>query len=224
MYATQQYLNTAVVWRVGQLLGVGALVGAVVYIAPLLEQVRLELFKQQRATETVLQTRVQAAALKTELDKRAHDLERVGALFLPRENFDDLISTLEGQALRYRVSMHVPRIIEAADEQKAEAKLHSGRAIEDVRVQVVASGSAEDLLRFLYAVDHLPYLLTVSTWELTVGSVPGDNFERILSDDESKSKVPRAVDSEVESRSRLLFDVVVATDAGAGVDTVDDEL
>lgn len=224
MYATQQHLSTAVVWRVSQLFGVGALVGIVVYVAPLLERVRLEFFKQQLATETVLQTRVQAAALTAEFGKRAHDLERVDALLLQRDNFADLITMLEGQALRYEVSMRVPRITEAADEKQAEEKLHGGRALEDVHVQVVASGSAEDLLRFLYAVDHLPYLLTVPTWELTVGSVPGDNFERIVSDDESKSKAPRAVDSEVKSRSRLLFDVVVATDAETGTDSVSDEL
>lgn len=189
-----------------QLLGIAALVGGVVYVITFLDQASRDLSSQERAAATVLQDRVQEAALKSDLELRAHDFRRIDDLVVRRDSFADFIALLEGTAQQFGVFAQVLNISETSEALADD----SFGDIHDVRVRVLAYGAPELLLRFLHAVEHLPYLLTVPVWDFSVAAVTpplGPVAEQL-----------RARDIDPATASQLVFEVVVALSDAPVVD------
>ncbi len=226
MLAYKHTFRTLVLWKTVQFSGLFVLVGAIVSVTYLLSTVRMGLVQRQFAAENVLQASVREAVLKAEVAKRTSDVGRVDALLLRQAQFADFISVLEAHAQRYGISMRVSSITEEAastptasstEDKKAEDS--SPSSVKNVRVQVIAEGPAAALLRFLYAVDHLPYLVKLPIWELVV-HVPGSSGR-------STSSKPQDTNDKSTERlkenSRLIMEIVAAT-LGEGTNSHDKPL
>lgn len=122
--------------------------------------VRGELAAREAALEQQLTVAAQDVSLRDELSRRAHDVERIERMVPQPDALDAVLTALEAEAVRYHVE-----VTATAGEAGAEEE---SRALVLVPFAITASGEPTDLVRFMHAAEHLPYLVGFSSFSLTV--------------------------------------------------------
>jgi len=113
------------------------------------------------------QTVIRQATLERLVADRKHDVDRISAHVLQRESVGDFVGKLEGEAARFDILVQVPTITEEENDDMADPVL------DDITVSLRAEGTAGNLLLFLHAVEHLPFLIDVREFNLDTGGGAG---------------------------------------------------
>ena len=154
--------------RVRAILGVGAvciMLVFAVFLSQLIRDVRGQIAGQYMKIDQSMNNIAFDAVLEEEVDKRSNDIDRIKMLVVHRDEIGQVIGELEREAKKYGVELRVPSV-------KEEVKLEEEEPVEvsglwrEVRMSLVVIGSPEDLLGFLHAVEHEPYLMTAVAWRL----------------------------------------------------------
>lgn len=108
----------------------------------------------------------QTATVKKDLASFRDDIARLEGLVLSREMIGTLVGTLEAEAARTRVLVRVPEISEEVTLNEKRQPILATGPLRDARLTLEASGKPENLLVFLHAVEHVPYLVRVTEWSI----------------------------------------------------------
>lgn len=123
--------------------------------------------KQQELEEYPLKV-ARASSLNVELEKRQRDLDRIASYIVSRAGVVDAVTALEHESKRFSVESTAVRIRQLESEEKEERGLV--QALDLAEVNVEAKGEANNILEYIYAADHLPYLLSVTSFRLTAAA------------------------------------------------------
>lgn len=107
---------------------------------------------------------VHMTELKDELALRQHDINRILAFVPERQALGDVVGALERVAKQGELIFLVPDVKEEVKLDEAGQPIEPTGPLREVRLHLVASGAPEETLRWLHAVEHQPYLLTVVDW------------------------------------------------------------
>jgi hypothetical protein len=129
-----------------------------------------------------------------------------------RDDIGQIISELEKDAKRYRVELRVPNVAEensSSEEEKGTAKSNS--SWKEVRLDLVAIGSPEDLLKFLHMIEHKSYLMTVVDWRIEVQAPILSRGTSALMPNEAVSGEPEEQNVSTNKNSSMRVDVILTT-------------
>lgn len=144
-------------------LALGLIVG-IVFLWRHTAAARLQFFSAQRALQNVPQQVSQQTSLAVEIDKHRHDISRLRAYVVERQNIGEVIAAIEAAGHRHKLSVQIADVAEASPLSESSDELLS-----DVRLKLTAVGRPEAMLRFLHTVEHVPYLLYLESWQLDTG-------------------------------------------------------
>lgn len=146
---------------------------ALVWLGWSIQGARREMVQRERRAERVFEQVGEVAALSAELEARGGALRDVAALVPAERDIGSVVALLEREAVNRGVTLRVPLVEEVQPrETEAAGEQPAGPGeLRDVRLQLVVSGEAKSVASFFRAVEHLPYLLRVAAWELTVAEV-----------------------------------------------------
>ena len=116
------------------------------------------------------------AGLKNALRENENDLTELSTLVPDREELGDLIGSLEALGRRYNVTVLVPEVAEVVVLNEGGILVPPTGPFLDIRMETTAEGEPLDLLRWLYAVEHMPYLVEIPTWHVQTGVVTEPGF------------------------------------------------
>jgi len=159
------------VWaRVAGAVTVVVLVVVIVFLNATIQGVRREIYIAKEMINHGLGNLAKQSALRAELEKRSHDLDRISSFVLERESVGDYIGVLEAEASRLGLTLRVP---EVSEEQSFDANgqlIEQSGIFEKVRIKVQVTGNPSKLLNFLSAVEHEAYLSGVVGWKMLAES------------------------------------------------------
>lgn len=164
MTRSRRTIRRLVIWRVGEATLVLVLVGVVVFLSLRIQDARRQIAERYLILEQDLGSMVHMTELKDELALRQHDINRILAFVPERQALGDVVGALERVAKQGELIFLVPDVKEEVKlDEKGEPVEPTG-PLREVRLHLVASGAPEETLRWLHAVEHQPYLLTVVNW------------------------------------------------------------
>jgi len=152
-------------------LGVCLLIGAW-FAWGRLQQLQQSVRAQQTAYQQAPEEKIRQVEIKAEFDKRQHDLERIKSLLIERESITEFIDTIEAQARQADVEVRIPDIKEDIKYDAERNPVPATGPVLDIRLSMQAQGHPLQLLQFLHAVEHLPYALTIASFDLKSLSSP----------------------------------------------------
>lgn len=200
--------------RIQAMLGVGtvaAMLGAAAFLSQLINDVRGQIEGQYMKLDQSVNAVAFDVALEEKISKWSDDIDRIKMLVIHRDEIGQVVGGLEREAKKYGVELRVPSV-------KEEVKLDGeGEAIEvrgswrEVRLSLVVIGSPEDLLRFLHAIEHEPYLMAVVDWRLEVQAPAISRGVAALMPSRVVSGAPGGEDVSVRSDSSMKVEVVLTT-------------
>lgn len=104
--------------------------------------------------------------VQRDLRERQHDIERIRAQILTREEVGVFVNVLEELGRQEQVEVVVADIKEHVDEAAAEGA--ETKLLDEVHLEIRGVGSPVQLLRFLHEVEHSEYLVSLADWNLQV--------------------------------------------------------
>jgi hypothetical protein len=170
LFSAQSINRRRVVRLVGEIILLVALAGIIIWLSSHIQNVRGQLFSRNAQVDGELENISRFADLESEIELRSADVDRAKGYVLKKNEIGDVIALIEKEATARGLSLRIPLVQEQKkDEDKDKdddsSKEESG-PLRDVDVQVVVDGSPVQVLDFFYAVEHLPYLLSVNRWHI----------------------------------------------------------
>ena len=155
--------------RLVELVGVLVVAAAAVVVHGQAKDARGEAWQAVHTLEQLPENTRQLEAVRRTYEEQADTLETISALVPAREEIGRLITVFERSARENDVTLQIPEVLEQVlrDERGKELEWTGPGA--QVSIRFRASGSPNDVLVWLYAVEHLPYLLRSVEWRLTLG-------------------------------------------------------
>jgi hypothetical protein len=150
-------------FELASVLGLAVVVGVAWHYAT---DARRRLYEAQHTLQQLPEQASVRVQLEKDLRTHEHDVARVNELLVERRAIGDVIAAIEGVAGKSRILVQVADV--TAEEQPAAA---ASGLLTPVRLKLSAVGQAEALLRFLFDVEHLPYILHVDRLDLTSSAV-----------------------------------------------------
>ena len=159
-----------IIWvPVAGALAVVILIIAVVFLNMKIQSVRRQIDISKETISLSLGNLARESALKAELERRAHDLDRIRAFVLKKESVGDYISALEAEASRLGLDLSIPAIDEERVVDENGEVIEQSGVLKKVRMKANVSGGTVEMLNFLNAVEYQPYLSGVVGWTLVTG-------------------------------------------------------
>lgn len=148
----------------------------------------IETSRLLEATRRLLEERPQEASrfakVESTLSTRAADITRIDDYIVKEEEIVNVIARIEKEGSTYAVRVEVPTVEEKraeVEEKETEEDTVADKKpedtkdpdkpqglLKDVMMTIEASGEPLALVKFLYAVEHLPYLMSLSEWDIRV--------------------------------------------------------
>lgn len=146
--------------------GVAVLLAGAIILWFIVRQQQAAVVALQHEREQVPQAELRLTTLNAQLKKYAPVVTTLEGATVIRDKIGDVIGVIEKEAVGRGVEVEFADITEKQvfDEQGQLAK-QSG-PIQLIQIKMVAVGEPEALLEFLYAVEHLPFLLHLDAWRL----------------------------------------------------------
>ena len=144
---------------------------------------------------------LRAATLRSELSRRAFDLNRIRTYVVPRDQIIDVVSAIEAEGQRFGVTVQVPDIQEEPVFDEAGNPIAPPGPLQDVQAKIIAVGPPDRLVAFLHSMDHLPYILRVTRWNLSL--------DRSALSSSSSISVPGSEEAAVALEGFLESDVMI---------------
>lgn len=137
-------------------------IGGIVWLWYDVTKVREQLGQAQVELQNVPQQILHRTDLAQSLEARQHDINRLHTLIPSRQEVAGMLTALEAEAGKQNIVVEVTDISEVVVEKDTQPS-------EDfvvAQIKILADGRAIDLLSFLHQVEHLPYLITLSDWQV----------------------------------------------------------
>lgn len=142
------------------------LVGAAVAVHLQVSKWRVAVtMKQEQLRQAPVQD-LAAASLRADLRRKQEDVSQVLTFVPTRDDMVGVVTSVEEEGKRRGLETAVVDIKEQAKVDGAEGE--ADNSLQHVELHVVASGDPSGLMEFLYAVEHLPYMLYGNNWRLSV--------------------------------------------------------
>ncbi len=110
------------------------------------------------------------STVQQELRGRSPDLERILRLIKSSQDIVTFIEELEAGAQGYKVVLEVPNINEVQRLDEAGEPIEERGPFRSISLIISAHGKAEDLLHYVHAMEHAPYLVSLRDWDITAHS------------------------------------------------------
>lgn len=126
------------------------------------------------------------ASQEAELRRRQDEITQIQSLVISRDNVGQVVGEIERTAGSAGATLQIPKVEEKfVQDEKGQPILPAGPLF-DVRIKLVANGQPKQLLNLLYAIEHMPYLLYLESWDLTSVRPEGpDTLEGSAADSEA---------------------------------------
>ncbi len=105
-------------------------------------------------------------ATASDLVKYHQGIATVQDIVIARDDLVKVVTAIEGEAARASVAVTIPLVAEQKKVDENGVPIANSGSTFDVRLQISATGDPVKLLQFAQAVEHLPYLLTLSTFKM----------------------------------------------------------
>ena len=135
-----------------------------IFLSLRIQDARRQIAERYLVLEQDLGSVVHMTELKDELALRQHDINRILAFVPERQALGDVVGALERVAKQGELAFLVPDVKEEVKLDEKGEPIEPTGPLREVRLHLVASGAPEETLRWLHAVEHQPYLLTVADW------------------------------------------------------------
>jgi hypothetical protein len=146
------------------------LVGVIVFLDVRIQEVRRQIFIAKEMINQGLGNLTKESAIRMELEKRSHDIDRIKSFVLKRDSVGDYITVLENEAARRGLDLRIPSVEEEVIIDDNGKVVEPKGDLKQVRMELSVSGGAEELLGFLSAVEYQSYLAGVASWDLVTGN------------------------------------------------------
>lgn len=141
-------------------------------------------------------------ALKTEIEKRALDVQRIKAFIVGKEQLAQVVSEIENVGRGVGVTVSIPTVEEKQVLDENGNIVPASGPLLDVRLKIVAVSNPKRLLSFLHAIEHMQRLTYFESWRLDAGEATARNQASALG--ASAGDVP------LSERALLTADMIVA--------------
>ncbi len=156
-----------------EVLAVAIAIGGVVFLDAKIQETRKKIYISKETISQGLSNLSKESALRLELEKRSHDLDRIREFVLKRESVGDYITALEREASRLDVDLHIPSVGEEIIFDSNGNTVEQEGVLKKVRIKINVSGDKIKLLDFLNSVEYQPYLSGVVGWKMITGKEEG---------------------------------------------------
>ncbi len=164
MARSRRTIRQLVIWRAGEATLIFVLMGMVIFLSLRIQDARRQIAERYLILEQDLGGMAHMTELKDELAYRQHDINRILAFVPERQALGDVVGALERAAKQWELTFLVPDVKEEVKLDEKGEPIEPTGPLREVRLHLVASGAPEETLRWLHAVEHQPYLLTVVDW------------------------------------------------------------
>lgn len=179
--------------RMGELLLVVGLVAIIAWLTGQIQDMRRDLIQTQLSLEGSLDNAVKLVELRAQVKSQEKEIGAIRSLVPDRNSIGEVVSAIEAEARHHDVSLTIPTV--GAVKVEAEEETDRVAQFKTVNLQVVAIGSVSNDMNFFHAVEHLPYILQVTSWNLTkkvVRVVPGSVALSPITPGEGQTEAPDA--------------------------------
>ncbi len=176
---TKKQLTVYLAWRAVEIGLVVMLIGLIAVLSQQIQSVRRTVLIERLTLESSLKGAVRIGALRAEMAKRQHDIQRIMDMVPGQNNIGDVLSALEREANNQQVSMTVPSLIKVMGADKAGQEISAAGPLQDIKLKVKVEGPPNNVLQFFHAVENLPYLVGVTGFKLGTGQFRGVNSGRL---------------------------------------------
>jgi Tfp pilus assembly protein PilO len=159
------------------------------------QEIRQGIAERHRVLEDAPAEGQRVTFLKRKLTEAESVFARVAALVPSRDGLVDVVTAISNAAKDSGVSVQIPQVELAA----GDAPL-----VEDVHLQIRGAGSPAALVAFLHRVEHLPYILRITSWTIdSTQQVTVNSFTGVAPPDARVTKESRG--------SSLMVNVMIST-------------
>lgn len=160
-------------WRgVVKILLLVGLIAATVWLGQNVQRLRAENASLNDTLAKLPETLSAAAAQRTILAEQQPTLEQLQRLLPRREEVGGVAGALEREGAQRTVAVVITDLRDVELQDASGAAAAASGPVRDVRIAGVATGSPAQLLSWMAAVEHLPYLMWLEEWKLRVITVP----------------------------------------------------
>lgn len=167
MARSKRTIRQLVIWRAGEAALTLILISVVIFLSWRIQDARRQIAERYITLEQNLKGMSRMTELEDELAWRQHDINRILALVPERQALGEVVSAMERAAEQEELAFLVPDVKEEVKFNDKGERIEPTGPLREVRLHLVASGAPEETLRWLHAVEHQPYLLTVVNWSFT---------------------------------------------------------
>jgi len=163
--------NVASAWfRVVEVALIFLFFSALVYGWMMARETQGRLVKLQQKVELAPYEMMQQSRAEALLREEQSSIDNVLALSVRPDNVGLFIADLESLAKRYGVSVNVPSIQENQRLNESGALIPWDGPYKEVKLSILASGEASNLMQFLHGLEYAPYAIRVSNWSFKVSA------------------------------------------------------
>lgn len=110
--------------------------------------------------------------METELTRRHDDIEKVKSYIVERDQLVQVISYAEERAQARNISIEVPAINERILIDPATGvEIPPSGIFQDLEIDLQATGNPDNIVDFLYDLEHSPYLLQLQSWNVSQDTI-----------------------------------------------------
>ena len=168
--------------RLVELAGLLAIIGAASVVYGQAKVAHGEAWQAVTALEQLPENARALEEVQRSYESQTKALEAISALVPVREEIGQLVTLFERTARENDVTLQIPEVLEQLPRDERGKELEQTGPLAEVSVRFKASGSPTDVLVWLYAIEHLPYLLQPVEWKLTLGESLQPGFTAPLAD------------------------------------------
>lgn len=151
----------------GKFIVLAGLVGALMWVWQQVHIQKVAMHQVQKSLNDLPERISGQAALKSELERHKHDIERLHR-YTPaqQEGISEFVSELEKEAVREKIRFSINDIMKDQKTDESGNPIENTGPLNEVYIKGTANGRPEDLVSFLYTLEHMPYLVRVPEWTL----------------------------------------------------------
>lgn len=144
------------------------MMGGLLFVHSFVSRLADQVTEKRNELEQKPAEQLRIATLRSELSRRAFDLDRIKGYVVSRDRIIDVVSAIEAEGQRFGVTVQVPDIQEVPVFDADGNQIDPTGPLQDVEIKVIAVGPPQQLVAFLHSIDHLPYILSTVRWNLSL--------------------------------------------------------
>jgi len=149
------------------------LIGACVWAWQQVYNEKIAMYQAQKAVNELPEQISGQAALKSDLERHEHDINRFRAFTPTRDGISEFVSRLEEESKKHSLTLSVTDITEGQKLDDQGLPIPISGPLNEVRMTGTAYGQPQELISFLFTLEHMPYLVRVIDWHLQAISTGG---------------------------------------------------